>query len=71
MQGLERAWKALGSRGALAKALSISPSTISMWQTRGRIPSDQVLKVEQISGIPREQLRPDLYRKPSKSLKTK
>lgn len=61
MTGLELAWKAMGSRTALAKAVGVSPSTITMWQVRGRIPAEKVVRVERASGVPRHQLRPDLY----------
>lgn len=71
MQGLERAWTALGGKGKLAKALSVSPTTISNWIARGEIPRGQVVKVETVSGVPRAQLHPDFSFKRSKSPKTK
>ena len=52
-----------GERGLatkLAKALKLDLSAISKWS---RIPADHIVAVERISGIPREELRPDLYRK--------
>lgn len=46
-------------RGArLAEALRISQPAISMWP---RVPAERVLDVERETGIPRTQLRPDLY----------
>lgn len=47
-----------GRRGALANALRISPSSISMWT---RVPIERVVDVEQITGISRHELRPDIF----------
>lgn len=58
-QGLERAIKAVGGVGALARALGISQPSVSNWS---RIPAERLLEVERVSGIGRHLLRPDLYR---------
>jgi DNA-binding transcriptional regulator YdaS (Cro superfamily) len=58
--GLKAAVKAMGTRYALAKALGVEPSTVQRWQ---RIPAERVVEVERVTGVPREQLRPDLYRR--------
>lgn len=42
----------------LAAACSVTHSAISQWK---RVPSDRVLIVEKVTGIPRDELRPDLY----------
>lgn len=41
----------------LAKRLGITPQSIAQWQ---RVPPERIIDVERITGIPREQLRPDL-----------
>ncbi len=46
-----------GRRSRLAIAIGISPSAISMWE---QVPSDRVTDVSRATGIPPEQLRPDL-----------
>lgn len=46
-----------GRRSRLATAIGISPSAISMWE---QVPSDRVTDVSRATGIPPEQLRPDL-----------
>lgn len=61
MEALERACKAVGNKKAMAKELGVGPSAISAWLTRGRIPAEHVLKIERASGVPRTELRPDLY----------
>jgi DNA-binding transcriptional regulator YdaS (Cro superfamily) len=51
------------SRGEIARRLGINLSAVSRWFKRGQIPSERVVAVEGITGVPRERLRPDLYRK--------
>jgi DNA-binding transcriptional regulator YdaS (Cro superfamily) len=58
--GLVEAINISGSITALAKKLGISPQAITLWK---RIPSNRLLQIEEVTGIPRERLRPDLYRK--------
>lgn len=43
---------------ALSKALGRSRAAVTNWK---RIPSDHVLAVEALTGVPRQELRPDLY----------
>lgn len=42
----------------LAAACKITHGAVSQWD---RVPSDHVLTVERLTGIPRDELRPDLY----------
>ncbi len=44
---------------AFAEALGVKPQAVSQWTD---IPIRRVIEIERITGIPREQLRPDLYR---------
>jgi DNA-binding transcriptional regulator YdaS (Cro superfamily) len=57
-QQIEMAVKAAGSKAKLARALGITRSAISQWN---RIPVNRVVEVEQITGIPRNELRPDVF----------
>jgi DNA-binding transcriptional regulator YdaS (Cro superfamily) len=50
--------KASGGPSLLAKALGVSPQAVIMWK---QVPAAKVLAVEEISGVRREILRPDLY----------
>jgi len=59
-EGLRLAIAKLGSFNALAKALGMSAAAIMEWK---RIPSHRILQVEAVTGIKRELLRPDLYRR--------
>jgi DNA-binding transcriptional regulator YdaS (Cro superfamily) len=62
---LERAILAAGSGKALAGLLGVTPMAVSYWKARG-VPARQALPIEKATGIPRHELRPDLY--PSESL---
>lgn len=56
---LDRAKKEAGGPSGLARALNdLSPQAISQWK---RVPAERVLDVERITGVPRHELRPDLY----------
>lgn len=46
-----------GRRSALAACLQISPSAVSMWD---QVPTERVLAVSTFTGIPPQELRPDL-----------
>lgn len=56
--GLRQAIVAIGGVGALARALGISQPSVSNW---ARVPAERVLTVELLTGVPRSELRPDLY----------
>ena len=55
---LQRAITAVGGVGALAAPLGIKPQAVSQWD---EVPPLRVLAVARISGVPKEELRPDLY----------
>lgn len=44
----------------LAKAASVDKATVTRW-AQNRVPAERVLDVERMTGIPRHQIRPDLY----------
>lgn len=48
-----------GLRLRVARALGITHGAVSQWR---RVPAERVVDVEALTGIPREQLRPDLYK---------
>jgi DNA-binding transcriptional regulator YdaS (Cro superfamily) len=59
---IERAIAACGSVKALAERIGVRPQAISQWR---RPPAERVLQIEAASGIPRHELRPDLWGAPS------
>ena len=48
-----------GRRAALAKAIGINPGAISQWD---RVPTDKLDKVAEFTGIPKNKLRPDIFK---------
>ena len=64
-EGLRLAIEAAGTRYRLAMLLGIRPTSLLKWW---RVPSGRIIQVERVTGIPREKLRPDLYRHRRKSV---
>lgn len=60
--GVEQVIKQSGGIGALAERLGISPQAVHKWRKSG-VPAERILELEELSGVPREVIRPDLYRK--------
>lgn len=58
ISAVERAAAAVGSKSELARRLGVKVQSIQQWH---RIPAERVLQVEVLTGIPRHELRPDLY----------
>lgn len=56
---IDRAAAAVGNKSELARRLGVKVQSIQQWK---RIPAERVIDVERVTGIPREELRPDLYR---------
>ncbi len=51
-----------GSQAALAELVGVTQQAVSEWCLKGKpIPTLHVLKVEAATGIPKEDLRPDIY----------
>lgn len=44
----------------LASLVGIDKATATRWAQR-RIPAERVLEVERLTGVPRHELRPDIY----------
>jgi TorA maturation chaperone TorD len=57
-EGLDRAVNAAGGVAQLARKIGISQPSVSNWN---RVPAQRVVAVEAATGVPRAQLRPDLY----------
>lgn len=49
-----------GRLAEVAHGLGLTRAAVVKWE---RVPADRLIEIERITGIPREQLRPDLYRK--------
>lgn len=60
-EGLDRAIDAAGGVAHLARKIGISQPSVSNWN---KVPAQRVIAVEAATGIPRTELRPDLYGMP-------
>jgi DNA-binding transcriptional regulator YdaS (Cro superfamily) len=59
--GLRAAIEAVGGVRALARAVGISHVSVIRWYV---IPIDRLFVVEEITGVSREKLRPDIFNRP-------
>lgn len=57
-EGLDRAINAAGGVAQLARKIGISQPSVSNWS---KVPAQRVIAVEAATGVPRSELRPDLY----------
>ena len=48
------------TQAQLAEELGVKSPAICKWERR-RVPAERVIDVEQVTGVPRHELRPDLY----------
>jgi DNA-binding transcriptional regulator YdaS (Cro superfamily) len=61
MSVVDRIISTYGGGAALARRIGVSRNAIWQWRDKGRIPAERVLDLENITGIPRHEIRPDLY----------
>jgi DNA-binding transcriptional regulator YdaS (Cro superfamily) len=61
-EAVKKAVSIMGSQGALARLCGVAQPSVFKWIRKGKaLPAEHVLKVEAATGIPKEDLRPDLY----------
>lgn len=59
---LQKALGKIGGATALANSLGIHRQAVHQWSRPGRqIPAHHIVEIERLTGVPREELRPDLY----------
>lgn len=56
--GLQKAIDHFGTQADLARALDLTPQAVNGWK---KVPFYHVLTLERLTGIPRQELRPDVY----------
>lgn len=67
IEALDRAIEICGGQTKLAarlstKQLTVRQANISTWRNRDKkVPANMVLKIEAVTGVPRHELRPDIY----------
>jgi Bacterial toxin YdaS len=59
MNALQKAIDRAGGPSAFARKVGVSRQSIWNWK---RVPTHRIIQVEWLTGVPREELRPDLYR---------
>jgi DNA-binding transcriptional regulator YdaS (Cro superfamily) len=57
-EALKRAVDRVGGQAKFARLIGVTAQAVSQWD---EVPPLRVLAVEQVSGVPRHELRPDLY----------
>lgn len=57
-RGLQEAIRAAGGVTELARRIGVAQPSVSNWR---RVPAERVLAVEEVTGVTRDLLRPDLY----------
>jgi len=58
---LAQAVRAAGSQSAFGRLVGKRQSTVREWLITDRLPAEHVLAIEAATGVPKEQLRPDIY----------
>jgi len=61
MSAISKAVEKAGSQAELARLLGVSSQAINKMLTAKRVPAERVLKIEEVTGVSRHELRPDLY----------
>jgi len=60
--GLELAMDKAGGMRALARKIGVTYQAIQRWVAEDRVPSDWLIAIEKATSVPREKLRPDLFK---------
>jgi DNA-binding transcriptional regulator YdaS (Cro superfamily) len=60
LQPIKKAVKLVGAI-ALAKEMNLTRAAVYSWGRKNKIPAKHVLKLEQISGVSRHELAPEIY----------
>lgn len=68
LSGLNRAVEVAKGQSALAKMIGVKQAHVWWWLNKSkRVPAEKVLQIEQATGVPRHELRPDIYPPPAAS----
>lgn len=60
-EALRKAILKAGNQTKLSEMMNESQQSISHWLNKGKVPAEQVLTIEKLTGVPRYELRPDIY----------
>ena len=50
-----------GNQTKIASELRITPQAVQFWLASKKVPAERIVEVERISGIPRAEIRPDIF----------
>lgn len=64
MQSVSDIIKTTGGVTKIACELGVPVATVSSWGLRNQVPATRVLDFERITGVPRHEIRPDIYPSP-------
>jgi DNA-binding transcriptional regulator YdaS (Cro superfamily) len=64
-RGLAKAISAAGSISALASRIKVTVQAVSQWES---VPVNRCIDVERETGVPRDELRPDVFGQPDMSI---
>lgn len=59
--GLQKAIDAAGDVAALARLIDLNRATVHRWT---QVPAHWIIRIEHATGVPREELRPDIFLAP-------
>ncbi len=59
--GIERAIKLAGGRTRLARLLQVTAQNVDYWLRRN-CPGKRAIEIERLLGVPRDEIRPDLFK---------
>jgi DNA-binding transcriptional regulator YdaS (Cro superfamily) len=62
MMGIHEYLQKRGATAQLARELGVTHAAVRQWMS-SRVPAERVVEVERATGIDRELIRPDLYRR--------
>ena len=62
-RAIRRAIKEAGGQSALGRACGVSQEAVRRWLERGQVPAERLVAIETATGVPREELRPKLYKR--------
>ena len=58
---VRRAIQAGGGPRVLAPQFNVTQQAVIKWRSQGKVPAERVLRLEELTGVSRHELRPDIY----------
>lgn len=60
-EALKKAIEKAGGMTKLARKVGVTPQCVNGWVARKRVPPEQCVRIEAVTGVSRRQLRPDIF----------